>query len=91
MYGFFAKQKHYTLVNLIVALETIFLNMRRRNARFVVLIIVFAFGLPFETHEIKEMLPFCYVHSVTPCLAIYKLSTEKDFPCLLESLWSQRL
>ena len=31
LFEFLAKQKHYTLVNLIVGLETIFLNMRRRR------------------------------------------------------------
>ena len=31
LFEFLAKQKRYTLVNLIVGLETIFLNMRRRR------------------------------------------------------------
>ena len=49
------------------------------------LINVFAFGLPFEAHEIKEMVPFCYAHSVIPCLGMNNFSTKQDFPCLLES------
>ena len=31
LFEFLAKQKRYTLVNLIVGLETIFLHMRRRR------------------------------------------------------------
>ena len=49
------------------------------------LIIVFAFGVPFEAHEIKEMVPFCYAHSVIPRLGMNNFSTKQDFPCLLES------
>ena len=92
LFEFFAKPNRSTLVNLLEGLETIFLNMRRRrrNAWFVVLITVFAFGLPFEAHEIKEMVPFCYVHSVIPCLGMYNFSTKEAFSSLLESHWQRQ-